>query len=174
MTAVRDGLATLKVLEETDKECFTTGPRRSFCLLPFLLRKNEQPVQLKERMRKVMLAFQENKVPIAGHNRAMWCTISKPRDAREKAGHCRAIRAAVHSFNKECIASMDCDYGTGTCWLGSSVLGSAVSKPPHEDHRLHYVESKSCRPWVDLTALSEGTQSDITELQEFFQNSVRN
>ena len=174
VTAVQQGIKDLQLEADVDRDCFATGPRRSFCLLPFFLRKNEHMGQLKERMRKVMMAFQQKRIPIEGHDRTIWCTFSKPRDARERSGHCRTIRAAVYAFNRDKIEEVDSDYTTGTTWIGQSMLGSAVTKPPHPDHRVHTIDGKTCRPWVDLTALSEETQADMTELEEFFQKPSRN
>ena len=165
---VQKAIRDLRLQDDVDKECFTTGPRRSFCLLPFILRTGERNDQLRDRMRKVMLAFQTRRFAIPDHDKTLWCVLSKPKAAREKAGHCGAVRAAIYYFSKDKIDEVDSDYGTGTCWLGQSMIASATSKPPDPSHRLHVVEVKECKPWVDLTALSAELQADVTELQEFF------
>ena len=167
-------LGTLGLEKDVDTECFTTGPRRSFCLLPFSLRKNETMLELRARMRKVMLAVQLKKLPIEGTGSKLWCVFSKPRDAREKSGHCGAVRAAVYYFNRDRIDDIDADYTTGTCWIGNTMLSSAVSQIPDESHKVHTVTSKACKPWIDLTALAGELQSDLTEVEEFFTKSVRN
>ena len=152
LQTVQRGIKELNLEGEVDRECFATGPRRSFCLLPFVTRTGEQTDHMRERMRKVLLAFQTRQLPIPGHDKTLWCAFSRPKDARDRAGHCRMVRAAIYYFCKEKIDEVDADYVTGTCWLGSTLLSSAVSSPPDDGHRLFRVETKAGRP----PHLSEG------------------
>ena len=158
-------------MKYTDREVFTTGPRRSFCLLQLVPRHQEQYDQLRERMRKVVTAVQAKGVSLSGMKKPLWATFSKPKSAQERSGHCGAICTAVYHFAPDKITELDADYVAGTCWLGNSKLEGASSRPENTKGILT-IEHQTCRPWVDFVALSKELQADEEELGNFFRGST--
>ena len=65
-------LKKLNLLALTDRDAFCTGPRRSFCLLPFAPRTHEREDQVRERLHQVMTGINKSRTTIDGMSRPMW------------------------------------------------------------------------------------------------------
>ncbi|CAE7579342.1 RTase [Symbiodinium sp. CCMP2592] len=150
---VSEALRRLDVAQHTDSEPFTTGPRRSVALLGFSYRRGEGFSDVRQRMHKVLMGLSQAK-PLTSHNKPMWCSYSKTRAERDVSSHAGWVKRSLAALSAEIAQALDVEYGTGTVWLGESMLASATRSPPDGVSEECFIREEHlvCRPWIDVQA----------------------
>ena len=169
---VQEMITALRLDSQIDRAPFCTGPRTSFCLLPFVKRAGETHADARDRMHKTMGALIRSQTVVEGAKKPLWIGPSKTREERAVAAHCTFVRKIVAYFSPDRVADIDCDYGKGTTWLGRSKLGCIRSSPEGDNHKLFRFVGKPNEPWVDLSALASELQSDVDEVESYVQGLI--
>ena len=144
-----------------------TGPRRSFCLIPFQVRKNELKEDCRERMYRVIGKIMEAKFKVPAQDKPLWSSISRSPQERAKAGHCNVVRNLVRYFSPDRGPYMDCQYGKDSCWLEDRKLSCATLPCDDRDAKLYVDLNSDHKPWINLTAVSAVLQADVDELEAY-------
>ena len=159
--------------QHVDSSPFTTRPRSSFALLKFVMRDREGMDQTRSRMYLVMNEIIRSRTHIPGQDRPMWAGVSKTKQEREKAQYCGIVRDVVRYFNVDLLEKTDNDYGTGTSWVGESLVSSATDAAPAGREHVFFFDSKPHKGWVDFGALSSELQADRDEILDYLKNKTR-
>ena len=171
VNTINAALKNLDVVRDTDREPFTTGPRRSFAL-PAEVRREESNDHAREKLYRVMNSILRAKIVMKGQEKPMWAGPSRSKFERERASHCGVIRQTTRHFNPESLSEAEFDYNAGTTWMGNSMVGSVLEKMSEEmtKHNIFTFSSKTNQPWVNVTLLAREMQSDVDEVQDFLRD----
>ncbi|CAE7504171.1 ANKRD50 [Symbiodinium sp. CCMP2456] len=176
LAEVEEALEKLGLAKFTDSRPFTTGPRRSVALLNFDLRPGEADADRRRRMHEIVSGVAEAK-PFTSHKRRLWASYSKSKTEREIASHCSWLKRTLASFNRELLNHVDAEYGTGTVWLGDSVVASATRTLPEntsEDGVLWDDNKPGRRPWIWIEGIAKFSGITAVGIQEAREASTKN
>ena len=160
------------------------GPRRSFGILRFKIRENEDMAGVKARMWQVIQKVRADKHVLPstqGENEGknMWASFLKTPEARKRSAMCSLTRRVVMQLascnrnadgevvNQNAMAPecFDIDWGTGTIWNGVLKIASATHRRDinRQDDYISLAQG-----WVDLRAVTTLTGASWTEASEAF------
>ena len=115
--------------DDLDDSPFTTGPRRAVALANIQERKGETEADRKSRMHRIVTSFSQSQL-LTSSKRKLWAGYSKSKYERDVASHCSWIRRTVATLADNQLPMLDCEYSTGTSWLGTSMLASVARDIP--------------------------------------------
>ena len=143
---------------------FVPGIRSSVAIVPFHARDGEPEHQVRDRMSKVIQTVREARLQTQHlpENASVWAAVSRPRAARQPAAHAGKVRKCLYSLEVNAKNS-ECEYSTGTVWLGNVLLASASRpKPDRED----IVEGKLQGSWVDALAIANAVPCAVHRVRD--------
>ena len=147
----------------TDFPVWTTGPRRSMCLLNFKARGGEGYSDVRDRMQRVLDGIMASGTVLRS-GKKMWCGHSRPREERARGDHAAHVRRVVRQVRPDQENSLEVEYSTGSSWIGERKLSSAVL-PPDERAKagVHRRGGAEQGAWMDVVALAEvlNTKEDV-------------
>ncbi|CAE7737318.1 unnamed protein product [Symbiodinium sp. CCMP2456] len=162
-----EAFVKLHITDQVDEEVFTTGPRRSIALLNMPLRLHELESGRKARMHRVLLAINGANATTSSGKR-LWCSYSKTKQERETGAHCAWVKRSLGAISDTLAAEVDVEYASGSVWMGESLVASVVRQPMNgakSDEMLVDSAAETCKPWVDLGALSKESQCAVEKLR---------
>ena len=147
-------LGDLNLAQLTDFPTWTTGPRRSMCLLNFLVRRDEGFQGMRGRMQQVLDGVMSAGITLSS-GKKLWCSHSRPREERLRGDHAALVRRTVRALRPEKEAELDIEYSSGSSWLQEFKLSSASVPPEGKEKCTMYVaEGQPNGPWIDVTSLA--------------------
>ena len=149
---------------------FVPGIRNSVAIVPFVAREHEQEHQVRTRMSQVIQIVREARLQTQNlpENATVWAAVLRPRAARQPAAHAGKVRKCLYTLEVNARNS-ECEYSTGTVWLGSVLLASASRpKPSGED----ILEGKLAGSWVDARAMANAVPCDVHRVREAWKKSM--
>ena len=151
----------LGIKDSFDEAPYTTGPRRAIALANIAERPGEPESDRRARMHGIVAAFSRSQM-LTTAKKKLWAGVSKTKAERDIAGHCAWLRRSLGSISAELVGQLDCEYGTGTSWMGVSLLAS-VSRaiPTGTDASDIIVNDKDgVKGWIDVRLVAKETKLD--------------
>ena len=93
----------------------------------------------------------------------LWASYSKSKSERDTAAHCSWIKRTLAEVADARLGLLDCEYGTGTVWLGDSLVGSVTRDiPPGTESPDVILNTRDgTRGWINVKHLAR--EAGITE-----------
>ena len=170
-----EALDQLHLREHIDEAPFCTGPRRSTAMSNFLIRDGENEYMARKRMHAVILGLANGSVQVPNSGKRMFATYSKTRSERMIANHAGWIKRTMGSLGAHFADQLDVEYNSGTCWLGNSMVSSAVRPVPtgSDEKGIIKEDIEGNHMWVDTTALSRETSVQVKEIKKALDSHKR-
>ena len=166
LAELQQACSKLMIEKEFDEPPFTTGPRRSVALANFGERAGESEADRRARMHRVVLAFAGEKMLTA--KKKLWAGYSKTKMERDIASHCSWVRRAMMGISAEFLEDIDCEYGTGSVWMGSSLVASVTRDIPGgiDSHDVVLHGKGAHKGWVHVKGLSHESKIPETTIRD--------
>ena len=157
----------LGLRDDLDEAPFTTGPRRAVALANIGRRQGESDADRKGRMHRIVTGFSKANL-VTSARRKIWAGYSKTKAERDTAGHCSWIRRVVAALSEDALPLLDCEYGTGTAWLGQSLVSSVMRDiPPGSEAGDMIVHDKDgIKGWVNIKLLAKEMKVNERKVRE--------
>ena len=170
-----EALEQLGVQDLLDHPAFCTGPRRSTVMSVFTVRPGESEYSTRRRMHNVIMALANNEVNLPGSQKKMFATYSKSRAERAVASHAGWLKRTVTTMGQEIASQLDVEYATGTCWLGSSMVGSATrpTEPGTDEQGMLREEHEGIKVWVDVKSLAKECRKSTQDIRRMLEDHRR-
>ena len=145
--------------ESLDDEYFVPGIRSSVVIAPFIQRPSETEALTRKRMDKVMHLVREAKMQTQHlpDNTSIWAAVSRPKAVRRMAAHAGKVRRCLYLLDMNAKKS-ECEYSSGTVWMGGALLASATRCKPNQDGILEGVTPGS---WLDAVAVAHVVPCEV-------------
>ena len=171
LNELRQAFKGLELEAKLSDTPFTTGPRKNIALLNFPLLRDEGDEDRRTRMHDIVLAISQSKVYTSA-GRKLWCSYSKSKQQRDISNHCGWVKRALAQIDESWVRELDVEYGTGSVWLGDSLVASGTKTPNDGAHSDTMIVGKGSPPaWVDLAKLAKETKLPTKDLREAFENT---
>ena len=150
--------------EFLDGEHFVPGIRSSVVIVPFLVRAAETETSTRNRMSKVLQLVREAKMQTQHlpENATIWAAVSRPRAVRKMAAHAGKVRRCLYLLDINAKNS-ECEYSSGSVWLGGNLLASASRARPTRDNILDGIVAGG---WLDAQAVAHAVPCALKRVEE--------
>ena len=155
-----------------DGEHFVPGLRSSVAIVPFHPRQGETEHQARQRLNKAIGVIREARLQTQNlpEDGVVWAAVSRPKATRLLAAHAGKVRKCLYMLDVNARNS-ECEYSTGTVWLGSVLLASATRPTPKHDQVL---EGRLANSWLDARAVANAVPCAVHRVQEAWKKCFDN
>ena len=168
---LRQAFKGLELESKLSDTPFTTGPRRNIALLNFPLLPDEVDEDRRNRMHEIVLAIAQSKVYTSA-GKKLWCSYSKTKGQRDISSHCGWVKRGLAQVDESWVRQLDVEYGTGSVWLGDSLVASGTRTPNNGAHSDSMLLGKGSPPaWIDLAKLALETKISEKDLRAAFEDT---
>ena len=142
----------LDIASLLDGEHFVPGLRASVTIVPIVVREGETEQQAKQRMTKVIQTVRDARMQTQNlpDDSTIWAAMSRPKAARQLAAYAGKVRKCLYTLDVNAKRS-ECEYSSGSVWLGGVLLASATRQPPLRETIL---KGKAPNSWLDAQAVA--------------------
>ena len=146
-----------------DGEYFVPGIRANVAIVPIMVRPGESEQQTRQRMSKVIQIVRDARMQTQHipDDATIWAAMSRPKAARLLAARAGKVRKCLYMLEVNAKRS-ECEYSSGTVWLGGVLLASATRQAPARDTVL---QGKVANSWVDAQAVANAVPCAIHRVE---------